>query len=843
MSAGELTLNIGSKCQGPCICSNKGNITASKDTSPESVRGFVSYVHSGKEQFTLKGTLDGGEKLGGGDDISGVKKVSVYYWDGDEDKKGRPLLIEVVRSDVENTEYYYNDKDYNEETQGNNRIWKYHGYSGEAPLQTRLDDCNASINNVVPFDIKDPLKELKFDSSASKGKGIEHVPSTPQLNGSNYKVTEYKITGSGTKLSRLEYDKQKLNVTIPPDTLHGIRLYSSPVNDNVPIAVELKSPGNGGSKWYYSEDDSGTNWGETGDGGHRLYGPDGKPTEALTKKLDGLACEHHNAVTMDLTKSNSDQYASDGNYCCEEHQKKGGKVSVTPVPVNCTQHQSQSSLKAYKHSISDDGLKLGGIKFYLNGDRSKQDRKRVQSTTLRLPAQGPVDVYVFYCSDNKPVLIYVQADEALPPITTWYRKEKNNDDKSWKKSNGKLKGLEPKNFNNLECKYWKKLKKVLHERSCSDLKDCSESPARNEEGASGDQEAEDEDLLGSDESSEDEQKTTQLSPQGAITLPGPKGDKGPDGNNGGDGGTVKDVSVENGKITSELSEYANLTDATNEAAETGKYGAKDREGSKTDARGSKAGSPSGSDGKPLQAPNYGESLRTQHITVLPDNSFDQVPNPKGEAIVDSKVESGLGQDGKSSLHPDTAPVGNQGGSGPGGGSGGRTQATSTISNSSPSWDLFGSGLGGLVARVVETAATLLKPAHTHGGFTSKSPQAPDGDPSPGASASGVSTARTPEEALLPDEAATNSQPTGESTHLPLTTTTHKYEGGQPPSETTAPEDAERPEHSAFTEVPALLGIGSIFGASSGTLTGAGATFFGGWKLYNRYKGDPWVRQI
>ncbi|EKX73808.1 hypothetical protein BEWA_038450 [Theileria equi strain WA] len=40
-----------------------------------------------------------------------------------------------------------------------------------------------------------------------------------------------------------------------------------------------------------------------------------------------------------------------------------------------------------------------------------------------------------------------------------------------------------------------------------------------------------------------------------------------------------------------------------------------------------------------------------------------------------------------------------------------------------------------------------------------------------------------------------------------------------------------------------LGIWSISGISSGTLTGAGATFFGGFKLYNRYKGDPWVRQI
>ncbi|EKX72823.1 hypothetical protein BEWA_013820 [Theileria equi strain WA] len=38
-------------------------------------------------------------------------------------------------------------------------------------------------------------------------------------------------------------------------------------------------------------------------------------------------------------------------------------------------------------------------------------------------------------------------------------------------------------------------------------------------------------------------------------------------------------------------------------------------------------------------------------------------------------------------------------------------------------------------------------------------------------------------------------------------------------------------------VPAAVGIWSI----SGTLAGSAATFFGGWKLYNRYNGDPWVR--
>ncbi|EKX72524.1 hypothetical protein BEWA_049920 [Theileria equi strain WA] len=41
----------------------------------------------------------------------------------------------------------------------------------------------------------------------------------------------------------------------------------------------------------------------------------------------------------------------------------------------------------------------------------------------------------------------------------------------------------------------------------------------------------------------------------------------------------------------------------------------------------------------------------------------------------------------------------------------------------------------------------------------------------------------------------------------------------------------------------VMSWGSISGISSGTLAGSAATFFGGWKLYNRYKGDPWVRQV
>ncbi|AFZ79234.1 hypothetical protein BEWA_020810 [Theileria equi strain WA] len=64
-------------------------------------------------------------------------------------------------------------------------------------------------------------------------------------------------------------------------------------------------------------------------------------------------------------------------------------------------------------------------------------------------------------------------------------------------------------------------------------------------------------------------------------------------------------------------------------------------------------------------------------------------------------------------------------------------------------------------------------------------------------------------------------------------------------ETAAPGGSPRAEALGGVGLATLgtMSLGSISGISSGTLAGAGATFFGGWKLYNRYKGDPWVRQI
>ncbi|EKX74131.1 hypothetical protein BEWA_041690 [Theileria equi strain WA] len=68
-------------------------------------------------------------------------------------------------------------------------------------------------------------------------------------------------------------------------------------------------------------------------------------------------------------------------------------------------------------------------------------------------------------------------------------------------------------------------------------------------------------------------------------------------------------------------------------------------------------------------------------------------------------------------------------------------------------------------------------------------------------------------------------------------------GTCPATPTADPESKpEEGQHEALTDGGAsIFAILTGAGMYGGPLAGSAATFFGGWKLYNRYKGDPWVR--
>ncbi|AFZ79871.1 hypothetical protein BEWA_027200 [Theileria equi strain WA] len=771
MTAGELTLNIGSKCQGPCRCTggDSTGITASRKVDNNSARGFVSYIHESNDPFTLKRELTNGDNLGdNGTDISGVEKVSIYYWDGDTNHN-RPLLLEVIKSSgPQSTEYYYKHGGEETEARGDARIWRHHGYSAGTPLQTRLDDRNCAINKRIPFDIDEPMKYNNFNSDASKGKGIKFGGPPIPLTGSDYMVTTYQITDQTLKLSRLEYKKKRIDeIKTSHDALEGIRLYSNTEISQVPVMIELKSSNGGPSTFYATKDKDGRNWQQV-DGNTDLY--DGKeisskPKEALANKLDELACSYHNAVTMDITKRTSETHTNKNNgndrYCCEKCYTK--KVTVKEIKVN---HQQLPPVTIYKHSINGPNLKLAGIKFYLNGDGLKENRKRVTSRNINLPANGQVDVYAFYCDDNDPVLIYVKADRAVPQIATWYRKQKKKSgyDSKWKRTN-QLNSINLSNFGSLTCGQWRKLKKYLEERGCKGLQDCPESLGRTEEP--GEQvldnadeqssEEEEEDSKGEDnalvrptgvvgKADEKQQKSLKASEKfGATGRPGPSGPAGKKGDTGDAGPKGPD---------GRAGDRASLTGPTGPSGDKGDDGEPGRE----------------------VLTNRAESENSSWVTSLTST----VGNFYGKAVypLRSVIDGGIGL-GITTTAPLLAY--------------GLAKATHAIS------------------KVLPDGTT----QPTNPGQAPKDPAPPAPPPPP----------------------SQGPQPRAESP----TSESATADGHPEPADPALGPGGGTAEKLGMGVVPAAVGIWSISGISSGTLAGSAATFFGGWKLYNRYKGDPWVR--
>ncbi|EKX73845.1 hypothetical protein BEWA_038830 [Theileria equi strain WA] len=486
MSTGYwLQLQIENKCGvsgAGCRCSSNklDGLETKKVTDDGNAVGFVALTHSHKDPFRLLKSLgDGKDELDIGDnqqEIKEVTSVSVYYWVGDKEYR-KPLLLEVVKNDATHApDYYYKYGNNEPEAGGQQNVWRHKPHVGGVSLQSRLFDRNLGINNRYPLYLNDPTKVLGLDSKFAKNIGVEPVQSGREIVGTNYTVTEYKLNGQnnghgGTKFSTVIFDKKNTGIKIPPEATDEIRLYSSSVNTNVPIALEFKLQ-NGNSRLLYSTDKSGKNWQEHGSD-DRSYKENIQLTEKLIKNLDDLVCEYYNGVTIDLSST-----ITNGTYCCDKHAGKekgegGGRISVDKVQVSCTNPSHNSSkLIAYKHSIDGD-YKLAGIKFYLDGDQNK--RRRVTSRNLGLPIEGPVDVYVLYC-DNNPILVYVDANRSTKSqVTGWYRKSKRGYENNWTKICAGIGGITHSDLNGgtLICQKWNTLVGALKKLECKRFNKCS----------------------------------------------------------------------------------------------------------------------------------------------------------------------------------------------------------------------------------------------------------------------------------------------------------------------------------------------------------------------------------
>ncbi|EKX73685.1 hypothetical protein BEWA_037210 [Theileria equi strain WA] len=471
-----LKLEVNRQCgkDGTCNCNERPTgIEAKKEDSIENVTGFVALTHDRKGiPFILKKRIDGNERLESDKPIEDVTKVSVYYWDEDT-SYDKPLLMEVIKSGgPQNVEYYYKSEDH-EQSGADPNIWKQYIAGSGTPLQAILDDRNCVVHNVIPLVLETPEQGIGIETNCTKSKKVEAVGGGVQLTGSEYMVTEYKSSGSGTGISRVEYGKKKISgVKIPSGALDKIRFYSSTsVDGDMPIMFNLNLK-NGEKRWFYNQSTGGTKWQETG--GNRFYTIDGKPTENLAKQLDGFACKYHKAVTMDLTKGASEKKEKD----CSNG--KSQNISVTTGEI---MRDGGRNMKYTKYSITDPKHKLVDIKFYHNGDENQ--RRHVKSNSLNFPIEGPVDIYTFYSNGSTdPKLVYIHK-EGKSKAYGWYRMQTNDGhNKKWLRIPRTLKSIKHNHIEEkkLNCKQWSDLAKVL-KHDTAGFQNCQESVAESSQVA------------------------------------------------------------------------------------------------------------------------------------------------------------------------------------------------------------------------------------------------------------------------------------------------------------------------------------------------------------------------
>ncbi|EKX72789.1 hypothetical protein BEWA_013480 [Theileria equi strain WA] len=254
----------------------------------------------------------------------------------------------------------------------------------------------------------------------------------------------------------------------------------------------------------------------------------------LEKTLYEQNCYNNEAVTLDLTRSNSETHSKHGGtgYCCAYH-KEGPKVTVEEIAVR-HQHERGESTKLYKHTIYPTS-KLAGIKYNEGGNHGPKSRKNIKIPGLDNSGKDSVDIYALYSGKNQdPELIYVKST-GDSGVTGWFKKGSSNNG-NWEKAEKLDKNITPNNFGDLDCDKFKALKEELN-HDTSGLDECKEHlkqqeraqlTARTELGGEQREESR-------EEEQEEEKKEDEDSPK---RDPGPPGSSGKNGD--GDTGASDD---------------------------------------------------------------------------------------------------------------------------------------------------------------------------------------------------------------------------------------------------------------------------------------------------------------
>ncbi|EKX72709.1 hypothetical protein BEWA_012680 [Theileria equi strain WA] len=328
-------------------------------------------------------------------------------------------------------------------------------------------------------------KEYKGASTGSDQIIIKVTETTYPPNSDFLKFT-HKDSGGGTQFTLAEIkddNGEKVDVSeLPKDVKNLSAYYWKYENDDGPgwnptkaLIVEVVQDGDkysyytrgiGSSVWFLINPFQST----------QLTG------KLLEEKLDEFTCEHHNAVTIDLTRNKSSQR---NKYCCSYHSiTDGGRVTVESVPIRCEKHHGSIPLFKYTVNTSGRGVRVAAINYY-DSNNTNSPRKRIKPSELTFPIPDVRSISAFYSDNSRnPVLIYVDSSGTRPSVKGWYKQ--NTGGNTWENAPANLNNITPGDLENkgLDCKDnegFKKLAEELDKLGCYGLEKCTKEIVEQQE--------------------------------------------------------------------------------------------------------------------------------------------------------------------------------------------------------------------------------------------------------------------------------------------------------------------------------------------------------------------------
>ncbi|AFZ79877.1 hypothetical protein BEWA_027260 [Theileria equi strain WA] len=360
-----LRLELDKLCgSSECRCKKKlhnlGIATSKVENDP--VGGYDKHIHKGENgTFTLKSVRYNGEWIFNIDleNVSGVTEISVYY--GGE-KRDIPFIIEINNGGK--PQHFLNTNPDHSRKYAHTTWEKDKSFFDPSQLSDKLDELSCLSTGSISLDIY--RRKLRSYCISSKV-GFEGTFFTDETD--FYEFKQF-TNGQPFRVPYLRYNGKDLPIQMPREDIKEVSTFYWKHNFGKPLIVKVNKQ-SGETEYHFKDGRSG--WTK-------------KRVQDLNSTVLESNCLRNKATTINLSRNN-------GKYCCTENCKYK-RINVI------TQRNTYPGFIGYEHKAVNDPFTIGKI---VNNYGTMQKG-------IKYPIENVLEVTVYYQTTcpKEPLCMYIK---------------------------------------------------------------------------------------------------------------------------------------------------------------------------------------------------------------------------------------------------------------------------------------------------------------------------------------------------------------------------------------------------------------------------------------------------